>query len=58
MTFLSIDPNNVNIDKSSTRNVIAIDSAIKNKRMKKSNKDIKVGLKVLSNIATAILVFY
>lgn len=58
MTFLSINLNNVNIDKSSKRNVIAIDSAIRNKKVKKSNKNIKVGLKILSNIVTVILVFY
>ena len=44
--FLSMGPNNTNTDKSDGENAIAVDSAIGNKGIGESNRDIKVGLEV------------
>lgn len=55
-SFLSIGLNNTNIGKSDIENAIAVDSIVGNKRKEKSNRDIKVGLEVQSNITTTVLV--
>ncbi len=56
--FLSMGPNNVNAGRSDRENVVVMDFTIRNKRIRKSNKNAKVGSKVQPNIVITALVFY